>query len=191
MCPEHHPVSISDRTGLTDADWLQVNKLRKAYATGGRSALSEALEDFCSQNVTSYIRVLNSILPNKIRETIKADIGTSTGRYRDMITRLDLIVQDLPSLHCYSNDLARRLGTSVRTLQVASRRVNGMSLHAYLRLKRLLAVRDQLSTGLLTVKAAALGNGFWHLGDFSRLYAKTFGEMPSETLARAKRVTQP
>ena len=41
------------------------------------------------------------------------------------------------------------------------------------------------------MKAAALTNGFGHLSDFSRLYAKTFGEKPSETLARAKRLKTP
>lgn len=38
----------------------------------------------------------------------------------------------------------------------------------------------------LTVKAAALGNGFWHLGDFSMGYKRAFGEAPSETLPRGR-----
>ncbi|WP_409192730.1 helix-turn-helix domain-containing protein [Bradyrhizobium sp. RDM4] len=84
--------------------------------------------------------------------------------------------------------MARRVGTSMRTLQVASWAVNGMSLHGYLRLKRLTAVREKLSTGEPSVKAAALTNGFCHLSDFSRSYAKTFGEKPPETLAPAKRL---
>ncbi|MET4296127.1 AraC-like DNA-binding protein [Bradyrhizobium sp. LB8.2] len=117
--------------------------------------------------------------------------GSSSDRYREIVAQLDEIVQSLPCSHFYSSDLARRIGTSVRTLQVASQSVNGVSLHCYLRLKKLSAVRDQLSAGQSSVKATALANGFWHLGDFSRLYARTFGEMPSETLARAKRVSEP
>jgi AraC family ethanolamine operon transcriptional activator len=35
-----------------------------------------------------------------------------------------------------------------------------------------------------SVKAAALSCGFWHLGQFSRDYRLTFGELPSETLVR-------
>jgi len=64
-----------------------------------------------------------------------------------------------------------------------------MSLHQHLRLKKLWGVRSQLLTGnqLLTVKAAALANGFWHMGEFSQLYKATFGEIPSETLLRARR----
>jgi AraC family ethanolamine operon transcriptional activator len=36
------------------------------------------------------------------------------------------------------------------------------------------------------VKAVALANGFWHMGEFSKLYKATFGEMPSGTLAQAR-----
>jgi AraC-like DNA-binding protein len=187
----YDPVWVSDGAGLTDADWLQINRIRSAYHTGGNSALSKALEDCCKQNAVAYIRVLNAILPNQIRQLIKKDIRRSSDRYQQMVAKLDQIIQTLPSHHAYSEDLARRVGTSVRTLQVASRFVNGMSLHRYLRLKRLTAARDQLSKGESSVKAAALANGFRHLSDFSRLYVKTFGEKPSETLAHAKRLAGP
>jgi AraC family ethanolamine operon transcriptional activator len=61
-----------------------------------------------------------------------------------------------------------------------------MSLHRYLRLRRLWLVRQRLLAGANSVKATALAMGFWHLGDFSRSYRFTFGETPSETLARTK-----
>ena len=66
--------------------------------------------------------------------------------------------------------------------------VHGMSLHHYLRAKRLWAARKQLVSGStgLTVKAAALASGFWHMGDFAKGYKTAFGETPSETLARAR-----
>ena len=35
----------------------------------------------------------------------------------------------------------------------------------------------------LQIKACALSNGFWHLGEFAALYAAQFGEAPSITLA--------
>jgi transcriptional regulator GlxA family with amidase domain len=89
----------------------------------------------------------------------------------------------------YSDDLASALGVSVRTLQTAAHAVHGVSLHHYLRLKRLWSARIQLMVGGggMSVKAAALGNGFWHLGEFSRGYRLAFGETPSETLARSRR----
>jgi AraC family ethanolamine operon transcriptional activator len=104
-----------------------------------------------------------------------------------IIAELDELVYAQPaSLPLYSKDLARQIGASVRTLQAASLSVVGISLHRYLRLKRLSRVWCQLSTGAPSVKAAALDNGFWHLGDFSRVYTQAFGEMPSQTRARAK-----
>lgn len=86
----------------------------------------------------------------------------------------------------YSGDLARQIGVSVRTLHDAIKRFRGMSLHRYLRLRRLWLVRQQLLGGAHSVKACALAYGFWHLSDFSRTYRSQFGELPSETLAASR-----
>ncbi|MCP3390504.1 helix-turn-helix domain-containing protein [Bradyrhizobium sp. CCGB12] len=113
----------------------------------------------------------------------------SFDKHRRLIARLDEVVEFSGSKPLYSDDLAAAIGVSVRTLQIAAQAVHGVSLHHYLRLKRLWSVRVQLMTGGdgVTVKAAALGNGFWHLGDFAKGYRRLFGEAPSETLARGRR----
>jgi len=85
----------------------------------------------------------------------------------------------------YSGDLARQIGVSVRTMHDAVKRYSGMSLHRYLRLRRLWLVHKHLMEGSQSVKACALAFGFWHLGDFSRSYRSQFGETPSDTLARS------
>ncbi|WP_235999452.1 helix-turn-helix domain-containing protein [Bradyrhizobium uaiense] len=87
----------------------------------------------------------------------------------------------------YSGELARQIGVSVRALHDAILRYRGVSLHRYLRLRRLWLVRRQLLAGAPSVKACALAYGFWHLSDFSRSYRSQFGEAPSETLAAARR----
>lgn len=112
----------------------------------------------------------------------------SFDKHRRLIARLDEVVALFGSKPLYSNDLASALGISVRTLQTATHAVHGVSLHHYLRLKRLWSVRTQLMIGGngLTIKAAALANGFWHMGEFSKVYKTIFGEMPSETLANAR-----
>ena len=86
----------------------------------------------------------------------------------------------------YSSDLARELGVSVRTIHDAVLHYSGMSLHRYLRQRRLWLVRQELRGGTQSVKAAALTFGFWHFGDFAQSYRSLFGETPSETLARTK-----
>jgi AraC family ethanolamine operon transcriptional activator len=55
-------------------------------------------------------------------------------------------------------------------------------------LEAAMAVRRQLLTGgkTLQIKACALSNGFWHLGEFAALYAAQFGEALSTTLARSQ-----
>lgn len=88
----------------------------------------------------------------------------------------------------YSGDVARQIGVSVRTLHDAVQRYRGMSLHRYLRLRRLWLVRRRLLTGTHSVKDCALAFGFWHLSDFSRSYRMQFGETPSETLSRSRQV---
>jgi AraC-like DNA-binding protein len=88
----------------------------------------------------------------------------------------------------YSEELAQQVGISVRSMHDAILRYRGMSLHRYLRLRRLWLVRKRLLEGSVeSVKAAALAFGFWHLGDFSASYRLQFGEAPSETLARSRR----
>ena len=86
----------------------------------------------------------------------------------------------------YSGDLAKRVGVSVRTVHDTVQRYTGMSLHRYLRLRRLWLVRQRLREGTHSVKASALAFGFWHLGDFARSYRAEFGETPSQTVARAR-----
>ncbi|MBC9876659.1 helix-turn-helix domain-containing protein [Bradyrhizobium sp. INPA01-394B] len=109
-------------------------------------------------------------------------------KHRRLIARLEEVVELFGNQPLYSDDLATALGVSARTLQTAMQVVHGVSLHHYLRLKRMWAVRVQLMTGAsgLTVRAAALANGFWHLGDFAMGYKRAFGEAPSETLMRGR-----
>ncbi|MEO6840198.1 MAG: helix-turn-helix domain-containing protein [Bradyrhizobium sp.] len=95
------------------------------------------------------------------------------------------LLDDLKS-PIYSDALASTAGVSVRTLQDIIAQYRGMSLHRYLRLKRLWLVRKRLLTGPVSVKTCALEYGFWHMGDFSRSYQTHFGETPSQTLAQAR-----
>jgi AraC-like DNA-binding protein len=97
-----------------------------------------------------------------------------------------LLMEDLKN-PIYSEALANAAGISVRTLQDVIMQYRGMSLHRYLRLKRLWLVRKRLLiAGQTSVKACALEYGFWHMSDFARSYQNHFGETPSETVAQAR-----
>ena len=107
-----------------------------------------------------------------------------SARFLAIVQRIETVVRTNLASPIYSTELAQEVGISVRTLQDLILRYRGMSLHRYLRLKRLWLVRRHLLAGHVSVKACALAHGFWHLSDFSRSYRLQFGETPSETLGR-------
>ena len=83
--------------------------------------------------------------------------------------------------------LCKAINVSQRTLEYAFRETFGLSPLGYLRLQRLHAVRRHLmveNRGQTTVAAIACEHGFYELGRFAAVYAKIFGELPSETLAQ-------
>jgi AraC-like DNA-binding protein len=84
-----------------------------------------------------------------------------------------------------TEEISAVLAVSDRALRAAFTAVHGISLHTYLRLRRLDMVRAQLLRTRAApgrVKAAALSHGFWHLGRFTAVYRARFGELPSQTL---------
>jgi len=142
-----------------------------------------------------------SVLPGAMRESLLAGIDiavadivparwtahANSSRQYKVFREVDEALSGHVGEAIYSEDLARLVGVSVRTIHDAVQRYRGMSLHRYLRLRRLWLVRQRLLAGADSVKAAALACGFWHLGDFSHGYREQFGETPSETLARSHR----
>lgn len=114
-----------------------------------------------------------------------ARVGTSR-RYFDIVQKIERAIADRYAGPIYSDALADEIGVSVRTMHNAMQQFRGMSLHRYLRMKRLWAVRRQLLGGANKVSACALANGFWHLGEFAQVYTAQFGETPSQTLARGR-----
>lgn len=112
--------------------------------------------------------------------------GRSGDRCWEILGDLDALLCEMPTAPLYTRDLAGRIGISPRTLQNAVQALYGVGLHRYIRLMRVWSAYRQLQSGRQSVKAAALENGFWHMGEFSRLYKSTFGEAPSDTLASAR-----
>lgn len=104
-----------------------------------------------------------------------------------LVQQIDDYVAAYPTSPIYTADLAGEFGVSIRTLGGAVAKVRGMSLHQYIRLKRLWATRTQLlRSGGASVASCARAQGFHHLGEFAAAYRATFHEAPSDTLARAR-----
>lgn len=88
-----------------------------------------------------------------------------------------------------SEEIAAALGVTPRFVNRCFDAVYGISVHRYLRARRLAEARRRLVAGgsALLVKQVALDLGFWHFGRFALAYRDLFGESPSETLARRRR----
>jgi AraC family ethanolamine operon transcriptional activator len=99
---------------------------------------------------------------------------------------LDAHERELPSLA----DLCAIAGVGERALEYAFREQLGLPPNRYMRLRRLHHVRRELRAGdpeTTRVTDVAMRWGFWQLGRFATEYRALFGELPSETLARAAR----
>jgi AraC-like DNA-binding protein len=105
-------------------------------------------------------------------------------KYLQMVRRLDELLQHDAAQPIHSVDIARQFEVSVRTLNNAVETIRGLSLRRYIGLRRMWNVRQQLVQGPSAerVKAIALANGFWHMGEFRAVYREIFGETPRQTL---------
>ena len=86
-------------------------------------------------------------------------------------------------------DMAKVLGVSLRSLQLAFAEVyGGLSPRDVLNRIRLEKARARLlaADGSAQVTTVAMDSGLFHLGRFSQSYARAFGEKPSETLLRRR-----
>jgi AraC-like DNA-binding protein len=90
-------------------------------------------------------------------------------------------------------DLAKLTGSSVRSLQMAFRAHRGCSPMAFLRAKRMELARSMLLSPLplTSVTSVAHTAGFLQLGQFSVDYRKRYGESPSQTLGRGRKLVRP
>ncbi|MDO9713805.1 helix-turn-helix domain-containing protein, partial [Paracraurococcus lichenis] len=114
----------------------------------------------------------------------------STQTRRRTVLRADEYLRIHMDRPIYTEELCDAIGTSASGLAEAFRAVFGVTPHRFLKLRRMGMVRAALRSidgPMPLVKSVALAHGFWHLGQFAHDYRETFGEMPSETLARSRR----
>jgi hypothetical protein len=81
-----YELRIEDASGLRDADWAQINKLRRALEHGGDKALQRALTDL-KKDPSRYLRVMRAFFPVKVREALRdslADAGITEQELREL-----------------------------------------------------------------------------------------------------------
>ena len=82
---------VQDTSGLTDADWAEINKLRKTYKRGGRKAVGLALEKLAKDPIR-FVVVIGALYPDMMREMIRdqmAEAGITEEDLRELIQKLE------------------------------------------------------------------------------------------------------
>jgi AraC family transcriptional regulator, ethanolamine operon transcriptional activator len=209
--PQHHLIALTVERGLLNhlwehmyqkplATWLerQVELLptpesAAALRSKHQQALKEALA--LAQHFTDA-SPLNQLRDDILIEWIEAlppsvDISDldSLARRKRMVDKACELMMANPDEPPSILDICSRVGASRRKLNYCFQDVLGTSPTQYLRALRLNGVRRGLreSAPGATVQDVAARWGFWHLGQFSLDYKKHFFELPSETLARARK----
>lgn len=109
----------------------------------------------------------------------------AVGRHLATVRRVDDDLEAHIHRPVTSEEIAAALAVSDRTLRAAFGAVHGISLHTYLRLRRLDRVRARLPRTHPALAASRLRrfpHGFWHLGRFTAACHARWGENPSQTL---------
>ena len=187
---------------IVDRGWPEFeNALRVFRITPEMlAALQRQVRDifeFASENPDHVSALVRTDMREQVLGSLDAAFAEGTfiklgrvalGKHAQIAAAIDARLEGDPARPLYSEALAEEFGVSVRTLHNVAIKFRGLSLHQYLRMKRLWMVRQQLLAGhpTLNVKACALSHGFWHLGEFSSAYVALFGEVPSQTLARRR-----
>jgi len=135
-------------------------------------------------------RVVDLLLlshPHSHRSLLDWPAGAGSAR---LVRRAEELIEARAVEDLRMGDVASALGVSLRTLQRSFLRHRDCSPKRYLSRVRLGRARELLLGGRTNVTSAAMRAGCTHLGQFSGDYRREFGEMPSETLRRARSVSR-
>jgi AraC family ethanolamine operon transcriptional activator len=187
--------SISDRGWPVSIDRVHLIEVETPSAMQSFRLIVEELLTFASLNPqlapdSATLRRMEESLLASLDEVMTSfpaiPSPSQFERHQRTVRRMDEYLSLHPSADIYGADLARVCDVSERTLQTATRAIRGLSVHRYLRLRRLWSSRRALAFGRPHTKVSdvARANGFWHMGEFSSAYRGTFGETPMQTLTR-------
>jgi aryl-alcohol dehydrogenase-like predicted oxidoreductase len=85
------PFEVVDPSGLTDADWAEINKLQRVYKEGGKRALNKAMAVLAKDPIR-FAAVIGAFFPEMIREAIKdavVEAGMTEEDLREIARKLE------------------------------------------------------------------------------------------------------
>lgn len=150
------------------------------------------------QHGSEYAKAARQDLVERLLDTLVAthvhtpDRSERTLQMRSKLVRtVEALVMANSTAPLCVTDLCKLTAVSERRLEYAFKTVMGISPSSYLTRLRMHQVRKALldgHPGKTSVTQEAVNWGFWHFGEFSGAYRKCFGELPSETLRRIKKM---
>jgi len=90
-------LEVVDSSGLMDADWTEINKLRCAYERGGSRTLNSALKKLSADPIR-YMMVIGAFFPEMVREAL-LDSLAEAGMTQDDVRKLIREPEKPASLH--------------------------------------------------------------------------------------------
>jgi hypothetical protein len=74
-----------DPSWLLGDDWLEINKLRRAYKDGGDKALDKALVDLLEKDAVQFARVACAFDPDNMPQQFKDTIENAGYTFKELI----------------------------------------------------------------------------------------------------------
>lgn len=170
---------VEPRPGIADA--LRATHLRLLATIVAAPALLQdaaALRQLRDEVLIEWIEAIPERVDTPELKSVEAR--------RRVVDRACELMLSQPDRSASVLELCCRVGASPRKLEYCFRDVLGITPAKYLRALRLHGARRELKRGGEGVYDVAAHWGFWHLGEFAADYRRQFGELPSQTLRRAR-----
>ena len=177
----HSPYVIDDTcTGLFSLINYICTELERPHGLTRHGAVAAAMEE----------AFLNAFLITLLDEELNTPAELGVDHFMPFYLRRaeEFILANLTEEIDFQ-DVVKAVGVPARTLQHAFQKYHATGPMAWLRLQRLYQARLDLLQGGepdLSVTDVALRYQMFHVGRFAAAYKKMFGELPSETLAKAR-----
>jgi len=84
------PFKVVDSSGLTDADWAALNKLKEAYANGGKKRLDAEMAKLAEKDAARLVAVIGAMYPDVMRDAIRdhmAEEGITEDDLREIASK--------------------------------------------------------------------------------------------------------
>ena len=90
-------LGVQDTSVLTDADWAEINRLRKVLADQGPEALNKAFAELQRRDVILHARVAEAFFPNEFKEAFRDEMaaaGMDEDDLRELVRKLESPARD-------------------------------------------------------------------------------------------------